>query len=248
MMMGIALLASGFVLAGCNPGLIDDSVPGGIDGDQTGLPNFEVLNKPLEAGSGMTAADVEDLFLDPPSEIGDGVEYWNVFAGLLSFEVKTPKELVDARQWADGYFYAEEDDKWKVITTGNANVKEIDGFKSDGYAIYRFAYEESGDNDSGSYREIGIDYIYVNADVTFRRDEIKEEWNATGDSGTKTYKAFKLELKKGWNLVQMDYTHTWNDNIEDETTSVTIATKDVPWTVDATNNDTKNKGFRGTLR
>lgn len=233
------LLAFGFALAGCNPGLIDDDIPVNIDdlpdltGDQTGLPDFEELNRPLKAGSGMTAADVESLDIEPlPSEIGDGINYWNVFAGLLSFKVKTPESLAAASQWADGYLDADKGDDWKVIITGNAGMGETSSFKSGDYTIRRLVYEESGNNYSGSYREIGIDCIYVDANVTLRRGEVTESWNITGDWVTKTFKEVKLELKRGWNLVQTDYTHTWDGNTEDETISVTIATKDVPWTVD----------------
>jgi hypothetical protein len=224
MAVTVVLLFAGFVMAGCpQPG--DGSGSGlgvgglpDLGGDKTGLPaDLEEPDLSLEPGDGMTAEDVAALDI-VPDYFGNGVKSWSIENGKPSFELETPEYLEDISELlGDG-----------LTVTGSAEMAFFYGFWSDGYDISRSKYE----TDEKTYeRSSRIMYYYVSDDVTITSGEEQDKGSDDGVSWDYTYKASKLELKKGWNLVQTDMSTTFSETGYTGTVAVKIADKDVPWTV-----------------
>jgi ribosomal protein S4E len=78
-----------------------------------------------------------------------------------------------------------------------------------------------------------IQYVYVDRDCTVTRGATS--WTKTDDErGTYTvkYNAIDLQLKEGWNLVQQNQ----NSTKTEDTITMKIADKDIPWYIRRTGN------------
>ncbi|MDR1095525.1 MAG: hypothetical protein LBL31_03990 [Spirochaetaceae bacterium] len=100
--------------------------------------------------------------------------------------------------------------------------------RNSSYGLNREAYVSNSNNSHHSK----IVYIYASEDVTLSRDEkvLTNEYDNPKDTN---WDAVNLELKAGWNLVQIDTRQTWNasDYTYTKTVTVKIADKNVPWTL-----------------
>lgn len=254
------LLAAGLVLTGCPTNGGDDKGNGGDIG-VGGLPPLgsgdlaKGENILLKPGYNMTATDVSHLSY-APTDTEDGVESWKVEDGYLSFELE--KELGPQNlDSASGLLELLGDDgsaKWHITVNGaGTQGLAFDGF---GWIDGNDRYEVSRnviDTDDKTYQKYSrIAYIYMDDAVTLSRGEVEK---SEPGHGIYTFKAFRLELKKGWNLVQEDITATFyptmsNTTNYNYTTAIKIADKNVPWTVERYNgNDSRvSKGFFGKNR
>ena len=264
LMIGIALLTFGFVLAGCNLGPVDGDDPSGsgdlgvgglgpIGEPTTGRETVKesgVLLEPLYM-SGITTADVAQLNVPEESHPIDGIKSWGVTRGRLSYELGKPDVLLESQILLVSFYDFGHSDEWKV--TVKEDIK--------GMAVFAFIFENDGKNyqivrskgeiNGKTARSSMILYIYVDGNAILERGKVKglpdELGEIVGQGYTITFNAFRLELKKGWNLVQFDGAQTSGSNTETIITAK-IADKDVPWSVSYGDGTLKSNGFRGTLR
>lgn len=99
-----------------------------------------------------------------------------------------------------------------------------------GYLVYR--YKEDTDGETYFFGSM-IQYVYVDKDCTVTRDAAS--WTETDDERgayTVKYKAIDLQLKEGWNLVQQNQ----NSTKTEDTITMKIADKDIPWYIRRTGN------------
>ena len=94
-----------------------------------------------------------------------------------------------------------------------------------------------GETGLGWYRLSGITYMYVSDNVTvssggWSQSDGWKDKNGHWVSSEENMKAFKLELKKGWNLVQWDVARESTADSVSFTDLVKIADKNVPWYIE----------------
>jgi hypothetical protein len=230
----IAIGAVIMVLAGCDlgPGPGDERLEldlPPIAEETRGQTIVTGTNIALEAGhdgytGGLTQAFVNSL--DLAGETNQNGVTWSVTDGKLTFSLETPSQTdtLDAEKIA-------EMGGWTNIQVNPADaqaylVGEFKFYKevNDGRRVYYNIERGTFQTDANEtyYSDSEIIYLYVSRDVAI-----------SGQSGQDNivYTAFNLSLKAGWNLLQKDGYLTPND---DGTVNMSIATKNVPWTVKET--------------
>jgi hypothetical protein len=215
------LIALAAVTIGCPTGDDDSSSPPTefqfppIDEPTTGQAQV--------TGSNISLTDYTGGDIPSTSSAYEGSTFW-VTGGKLSFTLDTPTSFY--QPGVDPDFFGRTSAGYEVtVSDSSTQAALFEGFSSpnNGTTIARYKF----DTDGKTYQlECKIAYIYVDRNCTFSREA--KEWIKTDNpSYTEKYAAFNLELKTGWNLVQTD---TYAIRTEG-TTTLRIATKDVPWSI-----------------
>ena len=78
----------------------------------------------------------------------------------------------------------------------------------------------SGNENRGSYTSVGLEYIYVDRDVTISAPRRNESGTEDGFSWSETDNAYTLNLKEGWNVIHWREAYSWTENSETVTVSL----------------------------
>jgi len=187
---------------------------------------------------------------DPESIFDSGVEYATLEKGKLSFKISAsnvkPQVLVPVSRLLLPYI--SEDDS--VNISNDFSVGTVVGrfdfetsLETGGYrSVYidRTAFDignYDGETGLGWYRFSQIFYMYVSDSVTVSSGGWSHTYDGEDSNGNwipinENVKAFKLELKKGWNLVQWDELYESAVDSVSYTYLIKIADKNVPWYID----------------
>jgi hypothetical protein len=231
--LGIIAMAAVITIgmAGCGPGVPDDE-------PELDLPDIieATIGRDYISGTGISLGAGRDVDLALVNTLNlagvtdqNGVT-WSVQSGKLGFSLETPGETRALNAAMVGSLGV-----WTDVQISPPDVQALllEGFSAEengvSYSIERYAFATG----STSYKHSRIVCLYVSGDVSVS--------GKSGRSGRTSYTAFDFSLEAGWNLLQEDVSLSGNS----ETRSISIATKDVPWTVNG-GNDNGNNGSNGS--
>ena len=215
-----AMLAFGFVLAGC---------PTESDKEEEGLPPY---NEPTIGRETVSYTNVPIIgapfYLYVSSENFAKIGYsGSIYDGKLTLTLGYPKSRSMTPPTVSDFrlFFGDDANKTSTVDVSRAtNTAIFDGFTYKSGAGTGFITRLREDTDGDSISEIV--YIFVDDDTTLSRGpKTIQITPSKGDPYDVSYRAFSLPLKRGWNLVERDHIVTETDY----SVVIKIADKNVPW-------------------
>jgi hypothetical protein len=207
---------------------------GGDDEEDPPAPSLPPLSEPATGQEKIEYKDVSITGLPDSvaSYKNEGQGYtFSVTGGKMTLTLTTPTstEAVNAENLRDNTWIF--GDKEPIKVDGSANFTTVSSFygQDGNVRVERNKY----DTDEKTYQNgTQITYFYVSADVTISQAACTDTGTNTNMDGTTStytvkYSTTSLSLKKGWNLVQIDYSQTLSGG----TVAAKIASADVPWSV-----------------